>query len=79
MEDEEGQSLKGVAEVIFAKNRHGATETIKLKFQGEFAKFSDLDDFSIDDFGLPANGAPFADNNIITRPSRMNSEEDIPF
>ncbi len=77
MEDEEGQSLKGIAEVIFAKNRHGATETIKLKFQGEFARFSDLDDFSIDDFGTPA--APFPENNIITRSSKMNSDEDIPF
>ena len=81
MEDEEGQSLKGIAEVIFAKNRHGATETIKLKFQGEFAKFSDVDDFSLDDFGTPAaaSGSASFTDNIITRPSRMNSEEDIPF
>ena len=44
LEDEEGQSLKGIAEVIIAKHRHGALKTIKLRFTDEFARFSDLDD-----------------------------------
>jgi replicative DNA helicase len=29
--------------VIIAKNRHGALETVKLRFIGQFAKFADLD------------------------------------
>jgi replicative DNA helicase len=44
MEDEEGQSLRGVAEIITAKHRNGALKTIKLKFMDRFAKFTDLDD-----------------------------------
>ena len=80
LEDEEGQSLKGVAEVIIAKHRNGALGTVKLKFTDQYAKFSDLDDFGFND--LPTDSAntskdTFGDN-IINLPSRMN-DEDIPF
>jgi replicative DNA helicase len=34
--------LKGKAEVIIAKQRHGPTGTAQLHFQGEFTRFSDL-------------------------------------
>jgi len=82
MEDEEGNSLKGVAEIIFAKHRHGALETIKLKFTGEFAKFSDLETFDFDSLDDPASlndpNSPYG-GNVITRPSKMNDDEDIPF
>ncbi len=79
LEDEEGQSLKGIAEVIIAKNRHGAVKTIKLRFIDEFAKFADLGDPNFDD--LPGDTfSPVMDSaNIITRPSKMNDDEDIPF
>lgn len=43
LEDEEGNSLKGVAEIIVAKHRNGSLKTVKLKFKDEFAQFSDLD------------------------------------
>jgi len=81
LEDEEGQSLKGMAEVIIAKHRNGALGTIKLKFIDHFAKFVDLDDFGFND--LPSGDAtkPTKDtfgDNIISLPSRMN-DEDIPF
>jgi replicative DNA helicase len=87
LEDEDGSSLKGVAEIIFAKNRHGSTDTIKLRWVGEYAKFTDLDD---PDFGLLGNGTftpdPFAGGGgMITRPSKINSDtgpeqdDDIPF
>jgi replicative DNA helicase len=77
LEDEEGQSLKGVAELIVAKNRHGAQKTIKLRFTDRFARFSDLDDPNFDDLPEDTIEGPF--QNIITRPSKMNSDEDIPF
>lgn len=78
LEDEEGQSLKNVAEIIFAKNRHGAQDTIKLRFTPEFARFSDLDD---PDFAVLSDDTfenPYS-SNVITRPSKMNDDEDIPF
>ncbi|AGH48337.1 MULTISPECIES: replicative DNA helicase [Sphingomonadales] len=34
----------GLAELVIAKNRHGATATVTLKFESKFTKFSDLAD-----------------------------------
>ena len=79
LEDEEGQSLKGIVEIIMAKNRHGSQDTIKLRWIGEYAKFSDLED---PDFAaLPEDtfGDPMSNPNIITRSSKINDDEDIPF
>jgi replicative DNA helicase len=78
LEDENGQSQKGLAEIIVAKHRNGAVDTVKLRFTDQFARFSDLDEFNFD--ALPAG--VFQDPspaNVIIRPSRMNDDEDIPF
>ena len=79
MEDEEGMSLKGVAEVIIAKHRHGALETVRLRFDAEYARFSDLDDPDFSD--LPDGTFEDPQQTVITRPSKMNEDkdEDIPF
>ena len=76
LEDENGQSLKGVAEYIIAKHRNGALDTVKLKFTDNFAKFGNLDDPTFAGLNDPLTG-PFQPS-IITRGSRMN-DEDIPF
>lgn len=44
-EDEAGDSLKGIAEIIFAKNRHGDTDTVKVKFEKQFTRFSTLENY----------------------------------
>jgi replicative DNA helicase len=44
--DEEGNSTKGMAELIVAKHRNGAIGDVSLRFREEFAKFSDLDEVS---------------------------------
>jgi replicative DNA helicase len=36
--------VKGTADVIIAKQRHGPTGTVKLAFQAEFTRFADLAD-----------------------------------
>ena len=79
LEDEEGNSLKGKAEVIVAKHRNGALKTVDLRFTDTFAKFSNLEDpnFSELNDNVDAYGNQ-ASPNIITRSSRMN-DEDIPF
>lgn len=74
--ESEGVSLKGIAEIIIAKHRNGALETVKLKFIDQFAKFTNLDEFDFS--SLKGDGLDMTDN-IITRPSRMNKEDDIPF
>jgi len=76
LEDEQGMSLKGIAEFIVAKHRHGALDTVKLKFTDQFAKFGNLDDPAFSGLHDPLTG-PFTATSI-TMPSRMN-DEDIPF
>ncbi len=72
--ESEGMSLKGIAEIIIAKHRNGALDTVKLRFIDHFAKFANLDEF---DFSSLTDDMDPGDN-IITRPSKMN-EDDIPF
>lgn len=74
LDDEAGRSLKGIAEIIIAKHRHGAIDTVQLKFVDQFAKFMNLDDPM---FPTPM-GQQQATQTVIARPSRMN-EEDTPF
>lgn len=74
-EDEEGNSLKNVAEIIVAKHRNGATESVKLHFEKSLAKFTDLGDPNFDnlpDFNDPAQ-------SVITKSSRLNNDEEVPF
>ena len=65
--DEEGNSLKGVAEIIVAKHRNGPTGEIHLKFIREYAKFVDMDDT----LAMVEDG----ENGFIVS-SRMNHEQD---
>ena len=48
-EDAQGNSLLGIAEIIIAKHRNGATGDIQLKFKGQYAKFMNKDDRDKDD------------------------------
>lgn len=70
MQDEEGNSLKGLAEIILAKHRNGALGDIHLKFIGEFTKFVEMND---DYFGpIDAIGDSNPDLNAVTMGSKMN-------
>jgi len=54
--DEQGNSLRGIAEIIVAKHRNGPVGDVRLKFIRDFAKFSDLEEtvpFMDDMDGLP--------------------------
>jgi replicative DNA helicase len=44
LEDEKGSSLLGLAEIIVAKHRNGATGDIRLRFKSDYAKFTNLDE-----------------------------------
>ncbi|MCD7915526.1 MAG: replicative DNA helicase [Tannerellaceae bacterium] len=43
-EDERGNSLLGLAEIIIAKHRNGATGDVRLRFKSDFAKFMNIDE-----------------------------------
>jgi replicative DNA helicase len=67
-----------VGEVIVAKHRNGAVDTVRLRFIAELAKFADLETMSVyfggDGMGSDDGGNPF---RTITRPSRMNDDNDF--
>ena len=70
---EEGDDSRGQAEIIIAKHRNGSLKNVRLKFIGEFAKFSDLSHFEDDTYN---------DDNvsILSMSSSMNQEnENDPF
>ncbi|MDR3184031.1 MAG: replicative DNA helicase [Prevotellaceae bacterium] len=67
-EDENGNSTAGLAEIIIAKHRNGATADIKLRFLRDQAKFADGDPtFGQEEDPLPSRPQP-------TFPSKMNKE-----
>lgn len=72
VEDEDGNSTKGVCEILIEKNRNGATGRVNLRFIGEFAKFRDFDG--------PSGFKPLNQGNdgSYTIPSKMNGDEDDP-
>jgi len=43
-EDERGNSLIGMAEIIIAKHRNGATGDVRLRFKSEYAKFMNVEE-----------------------------------
>jgi replicative DNA helicase len=69
-EDEDGNSLKNLAEIIVAKHRNGALGDVPLKFRDEYAKYTELDDPEYD--VSPDSDQPSA----ITYGSKMNQESD---
>lgn len=62
MQDEQGDDLRGIAEIIVAKHRNGAIGDVRLRFRAEQAKFENMSDSQI--------------NEVIaaTLGSRMNSD-----
>ncbi len=65
-EDESGNSLMGVAEIIIAKHRNGATGDVHLAFKKELAKFSDMESPMGGEFGAASQ----------TFSSKMNLDEE---
>ncbi len=66
-EDEKGNSLIGLAEVILAKHRNGPVGDITLRFKDEFVKFVELDALQP---LLPGQGA----GSSVIKKSRMNED-----
>jgi len=72
LQDDEGNSLKGVAEIILSKHRNGALGDVLLKFADEYAKFVEIDD---DYFGPIDSDDKSEEKNIVTLGSKMNKPD----
>ena len=53
-QDDRGNDMRGMAEIIIAKHRNGAVGEILLRFKGEFCRFSNLEE----DMCIPMPGEP---------------------
>ena len=66
-EDEKGRDLRGKAEIIIAKHRKGSTGTVTLRFEGDYTRFSNLEE----------NYAPISSSmNGEVIGSRVNADDD---
>lgn len=86
LEDEEGNSLKGIGEIIIAKQRNGSTDYARLKWNSEYAKFENLDDHiftGLDDssFFDQANNELGGDSffSRMSNSDNDNGIDDVPF
>jgi replicative DNA helicase len=70
-EDEQGNSLIGMGEIIIAKHRNGATGDVRLRFRGELARFENPDTGVFGaDLGMDAGG------QSVTYGSKMNEADE---
>jgi len=74
MQDEDGNSTEGIGQIIIAKHRNGALDTVNLKFVKNFAKFENLD-MSYGTGGNIDGNDGFDQFQTITMQSRMNDNE----
>ncbi len=76
-DDKTGKDLRGLAQIIVAKHRNGATDSIWLRFRGKYAKFQNEDEAVDPD--EQNSVMPMADeSNSVSIQSGMNSlGEDI--
>ncbi len=68
-EDEKGNDLRGLAEIIIAKHRNGAVGDVRLRFRGEFVRFQNLDE----DTSIRSTLTPYSPGGT-TLGSRMNND-----
>jgi replicative DNA helicase len=74
----DGSPCNNQGEIIIAKHRNGSLRDVRLKFIGKYAKFSDLDGLSQNDFmynaGMKPNNDFGDDVSSFTMPSKMNDD-----
>ena len=66
-QSENGVDLRGVAQIIIAKHRKGATGDVNLRFKGEFTRFENLEESRLEagnkDFGGELVGSKINGND----------------
>ncbi|MGL5958217.1 MAG: replicative DNA helicase [Phocaeicola sp.] len=68
-QDDKGNDLRGMAEIIIAKHRNGAVGDVLLRFRGEYARFQNPDDEMI---------VPLPGEEMGVIRSKMNGGESVP-
>ena len=68
-DDKTGKDLRGLAQIIVAKHRNGATDSIWLRFRGKYAKFQNEDE-AVDQDELGTGGG----GESVSIQSSMNND-----
>lgn len=71
---EDGTPSAGVAQLIIAKHRNGAIGEINLRFNANYAQFTDFDEINYDSPGNIYPNENF-ENNTMILPSKMNDDD----
>ena len=74
-DEKTGKDLRGLAQIIVAKHRNGATDSIWLRFRGKYAKFQNEGETIDDDEMAPP--IPVDTENGMSIQSKMNSNMGI--
>jgi replicative DNA helicase len=86
-QDENGNSVAGIGELIIAKNRAGSLDTVQLRFIGKYTKYCDLDSSEYSGFAgenlqsfaqITDTTATFESGANKTVGSRMNNPNGMP-
>lgn len=64
LEDSDGNSLKGMAQIIIAKHRKGATADVILSFKGEYTRFTNPEEY--DPYASSSEGGNIRGSSINT-------------
>jgi replicative DNA helicase len=73
---EDGTSTEGMADLIIAKHRNGATGDIRMRFEGQFARFSDYDEGGLPDLEFDNNGSKIVGSKMNEQPVKQEKEFD---
>ena len=69
--DQNGNPTKGMAEFIIAKHRNGEVKDVRMRFQSEYARFSDINDEVIP---LPTEDGTIKQSKVNTKTNSMQDE-----
>lgn len=75
---DDGTSTQGIGEFLIEKHRNGKTAAVRLRFEDDFARFSNLNDsdFMVDNGNQDSLMRFNQDSNTVTIPSKMNTTND---
>ena len=71
-DEKSGKDLRGLAQIIVAKHRNGATDSIWLRFRGKYAKFQNEDDTYDDNELTPL--PPAGEMSISSKMNNMSAD-----
>lgn len=75
VEDESGRPVQGIVEFIIAKHRHGATDTVRLRFAREFSRFENIEDPVFSSLKDPRDLNALPAGTILESKINLTSEE----